>query len=225
MLVRPSFFSKKCLEKAAAGPSPGALLLEIGGRAMAMCCSRGTPNATQETLSKILERNSNSLPNVLVIGSDGTRRELVAHMFHVASFENRGVFTVLRCKKGSQGPKSEFLSLFFALTRDGKRQDSRNSELLSGGTLFIDEVEQMDLEGQRICLEFLKQLQRLKNERPGEVGLRVVAGVSRDLFEAVAQDGFLPSLLDLLDKVRIELDGTCSEKVESQLPARALIGA
>lgn len=192
---------------------------------MAMGCNGSVRNATHETIRKILERNSDSLPNVLVIGGDGTSRELVANMFHASSFQTKGTFTVLRCRKGSQGPKSEFLNLFFALTRNGGCRSSRTSESLSGGTLFIDEVEQMDLQGQKICLEFLKQLQRLRNERPGEVGLRVVAGVSRDLSRVVAQGGFLPSLLDLLDKVRVELDTTCSGKPASRLFKGALIGA
>jgi DNA-binding NtrC family response regulator len=210
--------------KAAAGPSPGAFLLKRGGSSMAMWCSSGTGYNPRETLRKTLEHNSTSLPNVLVIGRDGTRRELVARRFH-ASFQKSGVFTALRCRKGSQGPKSKFLNLFFALTRDGQCPGSRNSELLCGGTLFIDEIEKMDLEGQRICFEFLKQLQRLRNERPGEMGLRVVAGLGKDLSEATAQGGFLPELLDLLDKVRVELDAACKETLDLQMPKGALIGA
>jgi DNA-binding NtrC family response regulator len=210
--------------KAAAWFSPGAFFFERGGSLMAMWCSSGTRYGSGQTLRKALERNSSSLPNVLVIGRDGTRRETVARMFHAASFRKKGVFTALRCKKGSQGPKSEFLNLFFALTRDGQCPGSRKSELLSGGTLFIDEIEKTDLEGQRICFEFLKQLQRLRNERPGEVGLRVIAGLGKDLSDAVAQGGFLPELLDLLDKVRVELDTTRKERIEPPFPKRALAG-
>jgi DNA-binding NtrC family response regulator len=192
---------------------------------MAMWCGSGTRYGPRQALRKVLERNSNSLPNVLLIGRDGTRRELVARMFHAASFRKRGVFTALRCRRGPQGPKSELLNLFFALTRDGQCPGSRKSELLSGGTLFIDEIEQMDLEDQRICFELLKQLQRLRSERPGEMGLRVVAGLGKELSEAAAQGGFLPELLDLLDKVRVELDATCKETLDSLLPKGALIGA
>lgn len=188
-------------------------------------CDKSTRNTSNETLRKILERNSDSLSNVLVIGSDGGRRELVAQMFHSASFRNRGVFTALKCNTEPQRLTGEFLSLFFALTRDGESPGSRTSELLSGGTLFIDEVEQMDPECQRICLEFLKQLQRQKKERPGAIGLRIVAGVGRALSQAMSQGGYLPSLLDLLDKVRVELDVKCEPEFESQLPKGMLIGA
>ncbi|MCX5800612.1 MAG: sigma 54-interacting transcriptional regulator [Candidatus Eisenbacteria bacterium] len=191
---------------------------------MAMWNDGKSRNATHETLRKVLERDSNFLPNVLVIGSDGARRKWVARMFHAASFQNKGAFTVLRCKNGSQGPKSEFLNLFFALTRDGECPCSRTSTLLWGRTLFIDEVEQMDSQGQRLCLEFLKQLQRFKNERPGEVGLRVIAGVSKDLSDSVTQGSFLPGLLDLLDKVRIELDPAGKKKIETTFPKRACAG-
>jgi hypothetical protein len=47
--------------------------------------------------------------------------------------------------------------------------------------------------------------------------------LSRDPSEATAQCGFLPSLLDLLDKVRVLLDAACEEKLDQDLPRGALI--
>jgi DNA-binding NtrC family response regulator len=146
-------------------------------------------------------------------------------MFHATSFPKGGVFAAVRCRKGSPDPKSEFLDLFFALTRDGQRSGARASQLLSGGTLFIDEIERLDAGGQKICFEFLKQLQRLRNERPTETGLRVVAGLGKGLSDAIAQNDFLPGLLDLLDKVRVELDGVCDEMPDSLMPEGTFICA
>lgn len=180
--------------------------------------------ASRGRLCKILEQNSNFLSNVLVMGCDRKRRELVARMFH-AAMQKRSVFTMVRCDRESKRPNGELLDLFLALTRNTKSPRSRTSELLSGGTLFIDEVDCMDQDGQRICLEFLKQLQRVKRERPGEVELRVIGGISKDLNEAMARGGFLTSLLDQLDKVRVELDGSCEEESESESRQDAVIAA
>jgi len=131
----------------------------------------------------------------------------------------------LRCRKGSQGPRGELLHLFLALTRNAHNAGLRKLPLFSGGTLFIDEIEHMDLQAQRLCLEFLKQLQRKKNETPCEVRLRVVAGTNRDISEVTARGLLIPGLLDLLDKVRVELDEGLSEGIQSLMPKRALAGA
>jgi len=70
-----------------------------------------------------------------------------------------------------------------------------------GGTLHLDVVERLDHETQRLLLCLVHQLQ---SDQAG--ALRLSAGASSALEDAMAEGRFLPSLYDGLDKIRFELD-------------------
>ncbi|MFH0778925.1 MAG: sigma 54-interacting transcriptional regulator [Candidatus Eisenbacteria bacterium] len=173
---------------------------------METSCTRDTETSLESLLGKLLARTSGSLSNVLIVGKDRRLREAVAHAFHDARSYGDGTFSSLNCRGELESLRSAFVALFTALTRGRDSTPARLSGVTFGGTLFIDEIEWMDIESQKTCLDFLKELQRQRNESPRSMRLRVVAGTSCNLYEAAARGRFLPGLLDLLDKVRVELD-------------------
>lgn len=145
--------------------------------------------------SSFFELRGSGLANVLIIGEDRLERLRVARDHHAASRLHRGPFVALRADQ-QDWPTA----LILEITRSGAGHDSplRRAE---GGTLFVDEIERMDGDTQRLFLEFLR---RARAEGPHDGGWagRIAVGASCDPDALVAEGRFLPTLFDVLDKIR-----------------------
>jgi len=155
---------------------------------------------------------------VLITGESGTGKELVAAAIHRASRRAREPFVTVNC---AAIPRELVESEMFghergAFTGAAERRLGR-FELADKGTLFLDEVGDLNLEAQAKLLRTLETgvLQRLGAEQPTQVDVRVIAATNRRLEHAGAQSGFredlffrlnifpihLPSLRERLDDV------------------------
>lgn len=121
--------------------------------------------------------------DVLITGDTGTGKEVVARALHDSS-GRKGPFVALNC---GALPESVFESELFgheagAFTGAVKRRVGR-IEYASGGTLFLDEIESMPLGLQVKLLRVLQErvVERLGENRPVQVDLRVVAAAKGDL--------------------------------------------
>jgi len=146
------------------------------------------------------------IANVLIVGGERPSREHVALEFHRAGGRGAGIFTRVRCDETPAQLRQMFTGLCRALTIAARASGGGTPCPFGRSTIFLDPVDKMDQVTQRLCLEFLEKLQSQRSTCGEGMPLRVVAGADSRLREVVREGGFLRRLLDMLDKVRVELD-------------------
>ncbi len=144
----------------------------------------------------------------LVRGETGTGKELVARALHTASRRAGGPLVVQDC---GAIPKDLIESTLFGHERGaftGATDRHRGSfEQADGGTIFLDEIGELDLSLQPKLLRVLenREIKRVGGDRQIPVNVRVVAATNRDLRQMVNEGTFREDLFYRLSVVQIEL--------------------
>jgi two-component system nitrogen regulation response regulator NtrX len=160
--------------------------------------------AVQEAIRRVAA----SQAKVLILGENGTGKELVARAIHAASARARGPFIKVNC---AAIPRDLVESELFGhergaftgatATRKGK------FELADRGTLFLDEVGDMTPEAQAKLLRALEtgEAERVGGSRPIRFDVRVIAATNKDLRSEIAAGRFREDLYYRLAVVPIEV--------------------
>lgn len=137
--------------------------------------------------------------NLLVQGADPGERFRVAREFHDAGRLRGGPFV-------ATSARGEAWTEVFFRALSGQSAVHANCPLRAseGGTLFIDEIESLDRDAQRLMLEFLNRGRSAGARDSGWAGL-IAVGASDDLGWRAVHGDFLPALYDSLDKIRVSL--------------------
>ena len=143
---------------------------------------------------------------VLIEGETGTGKELIAHMIHANSRRAQRPFAPVDC--ASLAPSLIESELFGAMkgAYTGADRDRMGVfEAADGGTVFLDEVGEIDLNFQLKLLRFLqeKEIRPLGSARPRKVDVRILAATNRNLRKMVEEGKFREDLWYRLDVVRI----------------------
>jgi transcriptional regulator with GAF, ATPase, and Fis domain len=131
------------------------------------------------------------LSPVLLLGETGTGKEIVASAIHKLSPRKDGPFVTVNC--GAM-PESLVDSELFGHEKGaftGALSQKRGRfERANGGTIFLDEVGELQPEAQVRLLRVLqeKEIERVGGTEPIKVDIRVIAATHRDL-EAMIRDG------------------------------------
>lgn len=142
---------------------------------------------------------------VLIVGEAGTGKEHIAHALHNLS-NARGNFIPLNC---SSIPEGLFESELFgcvkgafssAVDKPGKL------ELANGGTIFLDEIGDMNLSLQPKLLRFIedRKVTRLGDTREKEVNARVIAATNKDLLAMINGEVFRGDFYQRLACIKLE---------------------
>jgi DNA-binding NtrC family response regulator len=166
---------------------------------------------TDPKMLRILEMIGRVAPteaSVLITGESGTGKELVAEALHRNSRRRGGTFV----KVNLGGISSTlFESEMFGHVRGAftdARQDRRGRfELADGGSIFLDEIGELDQSSQVKLLRVLQDrtFEVLGSSRPRSVDVRVVAATNRTLHEMVQRGDFREDLLYRLNLINIHL--------------------
>lgn len=150
----------------------------------------GSGKAMQD-LRAMLAKVAPSEGRVLILGENGTGKELVAQSIHEASSRSDGPFVKLNC---SAVPKDLAESELFghekgAFTGAVALRRGR-FEIADGGSLFLDEIGDMPLDMQAKLLRVLQEgtFERIGGSKSYTVDVRVLAATNRDL-RAMIEDG------------------------------------
>ena len=153
-------------------------------------------------LFESVDRVASTDTTVLVLGESGTGKELIAQAIHHHSPRARQPFVTVACGQtentllGSELFGHERGAFTGATGRKGGKFEDANR-----GTIFLDEIAELDAESQ---VKFLRVLQERKFERLGgkqtiEVDVRVIAATNKNLEQAVQEGTFREDLYHRLN--------------------------
>ncbi|MDX1530672.1 MAG: sigma-54 dependent transcriptional regulator [Rhodothermales bacterium] len=157
-----------------------------------------------ETVRKVAPTDA----NVLVLGENGTGKELVARALHRLSARTDEVFVAVDLGALSE---SLFESELFGYVRGaftGADEDRPGRfEVASGGTLFLDEIGNIGPAQQQKLLTALqkREVVRVGAAKPRPVDVRLVSATNRPLYEMVRDGTFRQDLLYRINTVEIHL--------------------
>ncbi|WP_439881836.1 sigma-54-dependent transcriptional regulator [Pontibacter sp. MBLB2868] len=146
--------------------------------------------------------------NVLILGENGTGKEVAARAIHGKSKRANSAF-----EKVDLGAVSEtlFESELFGHAKgaftDAKEDRAGRLEAASGGTLFLDEIGNLSLSLQAKLLTVLqsRQVIRLGTNKPRPIDVRLVCATNMPLYEMVKEGTFRQDLLYRINTVEIHL--------------------
>lgn len=159
---------------------------------------------------------------VLILGANGTGKELVARALHNNSHRAKGPFVEVNCAAiPSELIESELFGHEKGSFTSAVKQRIGRFEQASGGTLFLDEIGDMSLPAQAKVLRALQEstITRVGGDKDIKVDVRVVAATNKNLAEEIKAGNFREDLYHRLSVIIINVP-SLNERVDD-IPALA----
>lgn len=159
-------------------------------------------------IKEIIEKVAPTEARVLVTGSNGTGKELVARWIHEKSNRSAGPMVEVNCAAiPSELIESELFGHEKGAFTSAIKQRIGKFEQASGGTLFLDEIGDMSLSAQSKVLRALQEnkITRVGGEKEITVSPRVVAATNRDLKVEIEKGNFREDLYHRLSVILIHV--------------------
>ncbi len=202
--LEPSF--RAWLERGTEVEQGGAHIVESTetGAVTALVGESNRMRAIRRLIRQVAPSNS----TVLLLGESGTGKELAARALHDGSDRRGAPFIAVNCPSI---PRDLMESELFGHERGAftgaVSARAGKVEAADKGTLFLDEVADMDLAIQAKLLRFLEQreFERVGGQTLRRVDVRVVAATSQDLVQRTADGRFREDLFYRLNVVQVNL--------------------
>lgn len=179
----------------------------------------GQSQAMQQIFSTI-QKVAKTDANILILGENGTGKELVARELHRQSLRSNEVFITVDMGALNVGLfESELFGHAKGAFTDAKEDRAGRFEAASGGTLFLDEVGNLPLALQSKLLTVLqnREITRLGSNKNLPIDIRLICATNMPIQEMVAQKKFRQDLLYRINTVEIHLS-PLRERREDILP-------
>ncbi len=157
-----------------------------------------------DTILKVAETDA----NVLILGENGTGKELVARSLHRHSMRAKQVFISVDMGAISESLfESELFGHAKGAFTDAVADRAGRFEIASGGTLFLDEIGNLPLQMQSKILRAIetKQITRLGSSKAVPVDIRLICATNMDVLDMTGKGGFRQDLLYRINTVEIHL--------------------
>ena len=145
---------------------------------------------------------------VLIYGDTGTGKELIANAIHYSSDRRDKPFITLHCASLSEGVlESELFGHEKGAFTGAISQRRGRFELANGGSLFLDEVGEMNSHVQIKLLRVLEtgKFERVGGEKTIESDVRIIAATNRDLEKEIKEGRFREDLYYRLNVINLKL--------------------
>ena len=189
---------------------------EIIGQSSAIC-------QVQSMIDKVAPTDA----RVLIIGSNGTGKELVARNLHQKSNRSAAPYVEVNCAAiPSELIESELFGHEKGAFTSAIKQHKGKFEQADGGTLFLDEIGDMSLAAQAKVLRVLqeKKLSRVGSDKDIIVDVRVLAATNKNLKEEIEKGHFREDLYHRLSVIVINVPTLDDRKSDIPLLVDHFIG-
>lgn len=161
-------------------------------------------------IREIIDKVADTDARVLIIGPNGSGKELVAHHIHEKSSRNKMPLIEVNCAAiPSELIESELFGHVKGSFTGAHKDKEGKFELANGGTIFLDEIGDMSLPAQAKVLRALQEgkISRVGADKEIKVDVRVIAATNKDLRKEIAEGRFREDLYHRLAVIVIEVPG------------------
>ncbi|MFO7844613.1 MAG: sigma-54 dependent transcriptional regulator [Bacteroidales bacterium] len=175
------------------------------------------------TIKKVAKTDA----NVLILGENGTGKELVARALYRNSLRKDEVF--INVDLGSIAEtlfESELFGHVKGAFTDAKKDKPGRFEIASGGTLFLDEIGNLSLPMQAKLLTVLerREITRVGSTTSKPIDVRLICATNNDIHQMVDEENFRQDLLYRINTVEIHLPPLRERVTDIPLLAEHFIG-
>lgn len=160
------------------------------------------------TIKEIIEKVAPTDARVLITGSNGTGKELVAHWVHEKSKRSAAPFVEVNCAAiPSELIESELFGHVKGAFTSAVKDRAGRFEAANKGTIFLDEIGDMSLSAQAKVLRALQEskISRVGTDKDIKVDVRVLAATNKNLKEEIAEGRFREDLYHRLAVILIKV--------------------
>jgi two-component system nitrogen regulation response regulator NtrX len=159
-------------------------------------------------VKEMIDRVAPTEARVLITGSNGTGKELVAHQIHEKSTRARGPFVEVNCAAiPSELIESELFGHEKGSFTSAIKQRIGKFEQANGGTLFLDEIGDMSLSAQAKVLRALQEnkITRVGSDKDIHVNVRVITATNKNIKKEIENNNFREDLYHRLSVILIHV--------------------
>jgi len=167
----------------------------------------GTSPAMRQVFETI-ERVAETDANVLILGENGTGKDLIARALHERSHRKAKPYVSVDLGALSETLfESELFGHVKGAFTDAREDRAGRFEEAQGGTIFLDEIGNITLPQQARLLTVLQQRQvtRLGSNKPKAIDVRLVCATNAPIYERVADRSFRQDLLYRINTIELRL--------------------
>lgn len=168
----------------------------------------------------IIEKVAPTEARVLITGSNGTGKEVVAHLIHENSPRANGPMVEVNCAAiPSELIESELFGHMKGSFTGAVKDRAGKFEQADGGTLFLDEIGDMSLSAQTKVLRALQEneITRVGSDKTIHVNVRVIAATNKDLYKEIEKGNFREDLFHRLNVIPIHVPDLADRKEDIPL--------
>ena len=160
-----------------------------------------------ESLKYKIQKVARTNSSVLIYGETGTGKELVAQSIHSSSSRKDKCFISQNC---AAIPNTLLESIFFGTTKGsytGSIDKPGIFELADGGTIFLDEINSMDLNMQAKLLKAIeeKKVTRIGDSKSRKVDVRIIAAINETPKNCILEKRMREDMYYRLSSIQIKL--------------------
>ncbi len=177
-----------------------------------------------ELVKGMIEKVAPTDARVLILGPNGSGKELVARELHEKSQRAAGPFVEVNCAAiPSELIESELFGHEKGAFTSAIKQKKGNFEQAEDGTLFLDEIGDMSLSAQAKVLRALQEnkIMRVGGEKDISVNVRVIAATNKNLQTEIEKGNFREDLYHRLSVIVIKVPSLNDRRTDISLLIKA----
>ncbi|MDO9262262.1 MAG: sigma-54 dependent transcriptional regulator [Flavobacteriaceae bacterium] len=159
-------------------------------------------------IKNLIEKVAPTDARVMIVGANGTGKELVAHWIHEKSDRSKYPMIEVNCAAiPSELIESELFGHVKGSYTGANKDRAGKFEAANGGTIFLDEIGDMSLSAQAKVLRALQEnkITRVGCDKDIKVDVRVIAATNKDLKKEISEGKFREDLFHRIAVIIIEV--------------------
>ncbi len=161
-----------------------------------------------QEVREMIERVAPTDASVLILGENGTGKEVVARLIHEQSQRNKAPMIEVNCAAiPAELIESELFGHEKGSFTSAIKQRAGKFEQANGGTLFLDEIGDMSLSAQAKVLRALqeREITRIGSDKAIKVDVRIIAATNKNLQKEIEEKNFREDLYHRLNVIPIHV--------------------
>lgn len=175
----------------------------------------------------LIDKVAKTDANILILGENGTGKELVARAIHQKSLRKDNSFISVDMGAITESLfESELFGHKKGAFTDAREDRPGRFELANNGTLFLDEIGNLSMNVQSKLLSVLqsRQVTRVGSNNPIEIDIRLICATNMPLHQMVKEGKFRQDLLYRINTVEIQIPPLCERPEDIPLLANHFVG-